>query len=226
MDPSSISREQGSDAQQPDTSADSAMSPVDDGSPGCGVTFKDPAMSSLQDDFTKGLGSTWTPIGDNCTSMQDGELLAEPTANSTNVYCQLWTTSFYHLTCDSFVVKVVESTADILGAQTFVYVKTPTGSIEILKEQGNFFISLPGDAGGSSMGRYDPARDVWWRFRESGGEFSFATSQDGTEWNTRLEVPTPMNLDRVQIALGAGVYKPLPAPGRARYRCFNLPGCT
>jgi hypothetical protein len=207
-----------------DASADRAVT-GDGGTPvTCSGPFKYPGVSSFTDDFTSGFAGKWDAFGSTCISETSGDLLAKPTPNASNEYCHVWTAAFFHLTCDSLTVKVAEATEDLLGAQTYIFVETAAGRIILLKESQGFHFSGPADSGiDIPVGAYDPAQDLWWRLREADGHLYFETAAEGTTWKTRSDMLTPISLDKVQIALGAGVYKPLTMPGQARFRCYNMP---
>lgn len=191
----------------------------------CGA-FTYPAVSSFKDDFTTGFGASWNTYGSTCISESNGDLLAQPTPDASNDFCHVWTAAFYHLTCDSLTFKVAEATDDVLGAQTFVYIDTPSGMLMLIKESAGFQLGAPDDSGVAplSLGPYNAAQDVWWRLRETDGRLYFETSADGVTWNMRGSEPDPVSLDKVRIAIGAGVYKPVAMPGQARFRCYNLLG--
>ena len=110
----------------------------------------------------------------------------------------------------------------MLGAQTVMYLLGPP-SVLLIQEGTGFQI---GDDSGGMVGvpdPYDPVADAWWRLRGDPGVLHFDTSPDGIAWRTRADLSISFPLDHQQVTLGAGVYKPLPNPGRATFRCFNQP---
>lgn len=192
------------------------------GDAGCGV-FALPGTSSLTDDFSQGLGPKWQQIGESCVSETGGNLLAEPLAGAALSYCRVLTVGQYHLACDELVVKVPEVTSSTLGAQTFIYVSEGSDHVvELILEGGGFAIGLVDGGTIAVTGPpFDPASDLWWKLRGAGGELFFETSADGATWNPRGHGPVPSPLTRVQISLGAGIYKPVASPGRARFRLLQ-----
>jgi hypothetical protein len=222
----------GAAIDSPTTSADATPDVVigtPPSGPGCDRGFGTPAASSFTDDFSAGFGGNWQTFGATCVAPTAGELVASPAASTPNDFCIAWTTSLYHLTCDTLTIKVAEATNPILGAQTFIYVGTSKGLLTIIKEAAGFGLSWPPDAGAPTvnLGPYDPAVDVWWRLRATRDELYFETSTDGTTWTTRGHAPVPVSLDSVNIGLGAGVYKSVATPGKARMHCYNAPaGCN
>jgi hypothetical protein len=51
---------------------------------------------------------------------------------------------------------------------------------------------------------FDPAQQVFWRMRHSGGALTWETSPDGASWNTVATAsPSPVDLTRVYVRFGA-----------------------
>jgi hypothetical protein len=199
----------------------------DDGPNGPGfcaqAAFTNPGTSSLTDDFTvEPFTDRWFPVA-TCVTQIGGELVAAPPDGSS--YCHAWTLGDHHLTCDSVTVRVGETLAPVLRAQTFLYINsTPDGAqLSVILEAGGFQLLEMG-----VPTPYDPVADLWWRLAEYDGELYFKTSADGINFVERARVPTPIPLDHVEIAIGAGTYTgAVPDPGAARFRCYNLPPpCT
>jgi hypothetical protein len=195
----------------------------------CATTsFSYPAASSFADDFSTGaLTDQWSPIA-SCIVQTGGEVVATPA--SSGGYCHAWTNAYFHLTCDAITMKVPEITSSEVGAQTYVYVGDEAGAPTlywyVVVEGGGF--SLHRDPQPAiDAGAYDSVQDQWWRLRETGGSIFFETAPDGLSWVTRASAPDPMSLDKVNIAIGAGVRMPVTAAGRARFHSYNTPPpCT
>ena len=188
----------------------------------CGErTFANAPMSSHIDRFATGvLDDRYFHSG--CITQAGGELVAAPSANQPDpAYCLVFSMQTYHLTCDAVSVQVTESVAPELGVQTVMYIgNTDDQVIHIIGEGGG--IALEGD----DAGPIDLSGGGWWRLRETGGVLHFDTAPDGIAWVQRAEIATPFSLDDAQISLGAGTYKAVTSPGKARFRCLNTgPGC-
>ena len=187
------------------------------------ATFTNPPASSLTDNFAAGpLTDLWSPIAP-CIQQTAGELVAVPSA--TGSYCHAWTNASYHLTCDSVTFEVAEATAQVNGAQTFVYIEqagNPAIYTDLLLEN-DFMFAAASLTDGVHMGLYDSVQDRWWRLQEANGELRLLTSPDGVAWTLRGSTPDPMPLDNVQIAIGAGTWQAVAAPGQARFHCYNVP---
>jgi hypothetical protein len=157
-----------------------------------------------------------------------GELVATPV--NTGDYCHAWSNATFHLTCDAITIKVPEVTSSQVGAQTYVYVGTsgiPTLYWYVVLEGGGFLLDFGTTQPAVDGGAYDPVQDQWWRLRETNGSVFLDTAPDGLTWVTRASAPDPMSLDSINIAIGAGVRRPIAAPGRARFHCYNTPPpCT
>ena len=187
---------------------------LDDGAP-CGP-FALPAASSLADDFSSGtLAPNWIDHT-GCIVENVGEITAPLPANMSQ-FCLAYTVASYHLTCDAITMHVPETTTPTLRVQTVVYIAGATASTDLILEAGGFQL------GGVDIGVYDPVADAWWRLREAAGTLSFDTSPDGTTWSARGGIADPMPLDHIGIIIGAGAYQPIASPGRARFRCYNVP---
>jgi hypothetical protein len=189
------------------------------------ATFSNAAASTLKDDFTTPYTDRWRPNNQAspCIDQVGSELVATP-SNAMPEYCFAFPLADYHLTCDSVFFKVPEVTSPILRVQTVLYIEsvTDSASINVLAENGG--ISIASTASNRQDVAYDPVLDLWWRVTERDGETTFSTAPDGVAWRDRMQVPTVLSLDHVQISIGAGTYPVVPAtPGQARFRCFNVP---
>jgi hypothetical protein len=184
------------------------------------TTFEHPGTSTFVDEFTGALDDNWRVVT-SCVSVFAGTFIATPVM--TGGYCHAWSKGDLRLTCDSIVVRVAEVTATAVGVQTYIYVRPLVGgpSLVVALEDGGIKLE---DVSTS----FDPVRDAWWRLRELGGEVVLDTSADGVSWQTRLRRPTPdLALDRVEIAIGAGMWQTVASPGKARFRCLNAgPPCS
>lgn len=192
------------------------------GAPDCGM-FTQPPASSLTDDFS---GSTaapnWNEI-DNCINRGPNEIAAAPPPNSSGTYCLYNTANHYHLTCDGITMKVPTVTSSQVGVQTVIYVNKSgqTDGTAVLLEGGGFSLDVLGNT--VTGPGYDPTRDAWWAVRERGGTIVFETSPDGVAWTTRMQTPSTMSYDDVQISIGAGMYASVANPGKATFKCYNKP---
>lgn len=191
------------------------------------ATFANPGASTMTDDFTTGmLTDLWAPTAP-CIAETGGELVATPPDDGT--YCHAWTNASFHLSCDSLTLEVPEATAQVNGAQTFIYIDDhtdPTKTTDLILEADFVFAgSMMADE--IHLGGFDPVADRWWRLEERDGVLSFSTSSDGQTWRPRGSIADPMSFDDIQIALGAGTWQVVANPGRARFHCYNLsPPCT
>jgi hypothetical protein len=195
----------------------------------CGP-FMRAAASSFSDDFHSGLLAPNWFSAQSCVTELPGEMRATPTPTGANTYCIVQPTASFHLTCDSVTVKVPQVTAQGQGPQTFIYVITTDNShgLDLILEGGGFayLIDKNQNIPLSDGGPYDPAGDLWWRLRESGGTLFFETSPDDQQWKVRAQNPDPFPLDDVTIAIGAGTYDPVPMPGEAHFHCYNVPSSS
>jgi hypothetical protein len=184
-------------------------------------TFATPPMSSHVDRFDTGvLDDQYFHTA--CITQVGGELVAAPRAGQEAAdYCLVFTRTTYHLTCDSVSLQLTESVAPELGVQTVMYIgNTDDQVVHIVVERGGIAMEE------APAGPLDLTNGGWWRLRETGGTLHFDTAPDGIAWEQRAEIPTPFSLDDAQISLGAGTYKAVAGPGRARFRCLNTgPGC-
>ena len=183
-------------------------------------TFTNPGTSTFIDDFSvEPFTDRWFPVA-SCIAQTGGEIVASPPPSGD--YCHAWTLGDYHLTCDSVTVRVAEVTTPVPRVQTLLYVYAITADTQLhaLLEGGTFFVIHD-----ELTATYDPTIDLWWRLREHDGLVLFEMSPDGLAWTERARTPTPVSLDHVQIAIGAGTYgdATVPDPGTARFRCFNVP---
>jgi hypothetical protein len=183
------------------------------------ATFPNPGTSDFADDFTiDPFTDRWFPVA-TCITQIDGEVVASPPAFGD--YCHAWTLGDHHLTCDSVTVRVAEVTAMVPRAQTLLYISSITADaqLHVLLEGGSFLL-VDDDV----TAPYDPALDLWWRLREHDGVVFLEVSADGVAWSERARRPTPVSLDHVQIAIGAGTWgDTVDNPGSARFRCYNVP---
>ncbi|HUS29411.1 MAG TPA: hypothetical protein VMZ53_12920 [Kofleriaceae bacterium] len=192
------------------------------------ATFSNPPASSLHDDFSVDpFTDRWSPVNPMmpCIVQTGGELVATP--DSQGLFCHAYTIGDVHLTCDAITVRVPEVTSPAeLGIQTFMYAYVPAvdTSVAVIVEGGGLQIGVIGKTGEQLAGSvFDPTQDRWWRLREHDGELAFDAAVDGIAWRELMRAPTPLSLDHVTIALGAGTYKPVGPPGQARFRCYNVP---
>ena len=197
--------------------------PVPVGSSSCeGAPFALPGTSSFADDFSTGaFTDKWDPIS-GCVDQIGGELVAAPPAAALQ-YCHAWTRAHGHLACDSVTVRVPEVTSMDDGAQTLIYVLAEGHPyMTLLLELGKFHLRTD-TTPDVQLGTYDPARDVWWQLRENAGTVFFDTSPDGVGWTNHGSAADPIPLDDVTVAIGAGTWRDVAAPGRARFHCYNIP---
>ncbi|NUO50218.1 MAG: hypothetical protein HOV80_15295 [Polyangiaceae bacterium] len=196
----------------------------------CGSSPVPPA-SEVIEDFNAGYGAL--VVSGGCVSNQAGEAVFEP--GPPVDYCWLDYPGPRRLACASFSVRVNEVTTSTLGAQTFFYMDDLDSGVRmhLLLEGSGFQLTL---ADGSmdvpfidDNHSYNPFTDVYWRIRgDDQNNVAFDTSEDGMIWNNRAFGPSPIGLESVQIAIGAGSHLGLGGAdaGRARVDCLNIAPCN
>ena len=166
--------------------------------------------------------TAWLPGVSGCASLSPGEVVATPPSDPPE-YCFVESQADLHLSCSSITVRVVEVTAPVLRAQTFIYVSAGPSTLYILLEGTGLQMGAPGLPESLATSDFNHTRDAWWRIREFEGAAFVDTAPDGLAWVERMQIPTPFSFDQVKVTLGAGTYEVVQTPGRARFRCFNQP---
>jgi hypothetical protein len=189
------------------------------GMPNCGDNSP---ISNIVETFDGNAAFDIVPF-QSCVDVAEDALVATP--SGATEFCWARTVPSSRLACSSFSLRVDETLAPVLGAQTFLYLRDRDGdqSVELLLEGGGF--QLTDTPFGDSS--YDPDRDRYWRLR--GGvpdergvtTLAFDTSPDGVEWTERAAGPSPFSLDNVEIQVGAGIYLEVGEVGRAKFDCVN-----
>lgn len=196
----------------------------------CGMSPVPPA-NEVVETFDADFGSM--VVSGTCVSNQAGEAVFEP--GPPVDYCWLAYPGPRRLACGAFSVRVNEVTTSTFGAQTYFYMDDlDTGMrMHLLLESSGFQLTLAdGSMGVPFVGgnnSYNPFTDVYWRIRgDDQDNIAFDTSEDGTSWTNRAFGPSPIGLESVQIAIGAGSHKGLGAAdaGRARVDCLNTAPCN
>lgn len=193
---------------------------ADAASEGCALAeFLRPPASALVDDFgTRVLADQWDVSG-ACASAAMRTLVT--TLAGGDATCAATTRPRLHLTCDHVAFKLEEPAAAKAGVVTLVSVGSAAGPLEVRLENARLRLGVPGAY--ADLGASEPMTDRWWRLSEREGKVTLETSGDGAAWRRRGAIPTPFPLDDVQVTLGARNEVGDATPGRARFRCFNLP---
>ncbi len=189
-----------------------------------------PTADTVVETFDAGYGAM--VVSGSCVSNQAGEAVFEP--GPPVDYCWLDFPGPRRLACGSFSVRVNEATISTLGAQTLFYMDDLDSGqrLHLLKEGAGFQLSLADGSGSvpfiDDNASYNEFIDVYWRIRgDDQGNIAFDTSEDGVMWITRAFGPSPIALESVQIAIGAGSHLGLGMndAGRARMDCLNIAPC-
>jgi hypothetical protein len=185
--------------------------------------------TALTDDFEDGVrGREWLRSYDspNCTLTEvGGELAVKPPDNAVG-YCAYGSSSSYDLTGSAMTMEVPSMVDTTTNAQVYFAVLAEEGYLEFLQESGTLLFQKHMNGTTKVVGTvaYSPAAHRWWRFREQSNTTYWEYSADGVMWKVgAMESPNPIPVTAIDIALGAGTYQAIPAPGEVHYDNFNLP---
>jgi hypothetical protein len=186
-----------------------------------------PRTSAFHDDFNNDKADpAWQA---NCGAIQmGGEAIFRP-SGMVGGYCFYSNSTGSDFGCDAIQFKVPQTTHQVYGVQTFVYIDnqdTGGGRVMLLQEQGTFNMTsvmfntlFPIDQGG----KYDPVQDLWWRFSSTTDSITFETSPDGVNFRVRGQGKMPIPIRNVVFSFGAGTWANVADPGEAHLDCWNVP---
>jgi hypothetical protein len=179
----------------------------------------------LADDFTM-IDSTkavWRM--DGATSIDAGELLIRPAANSMEYsWNALSSEHFYDLRGDAVSIEIKSMVNTASGAHVSLVAYDDNDNAVVFSQQGGTLsCSKWIDGMQAELGRapYDPIAHRFWRMREASGTLAWETSADGLGWTTQASSSNLFDLGSVKVQLVAEVNAGEPDPGEARFDNLN-----
>lgn len=190
-------------------------------------------ISTLSDNFDDNSTDTakWTVRIDNGTVAEQNSRLEVAAASTAFGYGGYTSFNRYDLTGSRAYVHMVQPTASVEGAETYLKVFIDDNNeISLLKGGGSFIPRIRVNGTNTDeYPAYDAAVHKWWSIREEAGTIYYETSTDGTTWTlfkSRANPFTAAQLANCRVDLIAGQYQATTGTGTAIYDNFNTTGAA
>lgn len=183
--------------------------------------------STLRDDFSSGtIDNRWggSYAGGGCSYSEGGGVVSFPLVATGAQDCALVSSTGFDLRGDAVFTEL--ATAPSTAGSTYAYLRASaaTGDNVELTTIGTQLVAAQ-NVGGTFTSlanrAYAPATDKFFRIAESGGNLSWDTSPDGMTWTNLLVHASPIAVDAVNLAIGAGTNNAVASPGTAQFATFN-----
>lgn len=176
-------------------------------------------IDTLVDSFTAENPAVWFGY-DSDVFVSGGQLHV----NATPAYPALGSLDHYDLTSSAIHVQLTQR--PLLGSgetdATFgLYGSGSNSAIFILEGTVLYMREIVGGVNNTTNVVYNATTHAWWRIREAAGMIYWETAPDGVTWTTRRSKAIGSPYTDVGVALGAGNYGSLPAPGTAVWDNLN-----
>lgn len=184
--------------------------------------------SSISDDFEDGVqaaiwGASFTTGGSSYAEDQGFLILTLPTTSEG--YAAYLTDAVYQLSTYDITVEHISFSTSNENAECSFEVKDAdsddVAGISLSDSQLSFFsyINLS-----QNVVTTTPLQTMhrYWRLGSTGGNFYAETSHDGATWTQLGSMPNPFQMERVQIAIKAGIWQIFTSLDNAIFDNFNL----
>jgi hypothetical protein len=185
------------------------------------------AASSLRDHFDTGaIGPAWgnAYVSGGCSYAEGAGGVTVSLVSTGTQDCALVSASGFDLRGDAVFTEVTVVPSST--GQTFSYLRVAAPNDDSISlETGGNNLYCAQDIGGTYSTLctlvYDSNAHKFWRISESAGMTSWQTSPDGANWATLLTHASPISLDGVDLAVGAGTNNAVASPGAATFATFD-----
>jgi hypothetical protein len=184
----------------------------------------------LSDDFADGQQGIlwyWSNNPSATISEANGQgIVAMPSGSMGTVYAAFQTKRVYDLRNDSVSVEVTQVANTATSARTFLTIaRDDQNYLELAQEGGSLYCERV--VNGATLTliqlQYNAVTHRYWRIREDGTTTYWETSDNGSSWVVRAQVPTAQlfPLSSVRVDIGSYLHGGEVNPGQARFDNVN-----